>query len=85
MYRFYHVHPFRRQFGTILDNGVFVIKNRKLLYRKATPYKRRKTSESCPGGLASFQDNIRRLRPLHLTPSMPTIKTCIEEEDNEEL
>ena len=75
MYCHYHLDTFSKYFGKSYKNGEFYTQHRRLLYRKATPYKYRKTSESCPGGLASFQNNIRKLRPLHGTPSMPDLKT----------
>jgi hypothetical protein len=75
MYCHYHLDTFSKYFGKSNENDEFYTQHRRLLYRKDTPYKRRNTSESCPGGLDSFQMNIRKLRPLHGTPSMPDLKT----------
>ena len=74
MYCYYHLETFKEYFRTHGGNRGFSVRHRKLLSRKATPYRYRKTSESCPGGLSSFQNNIRKLGPLRTVPSMPTIK-----------
>ena len=79
MYCHYHLDTFNDYFGLYGDNRRIYHRPRSLLFRKATPYRCRKTSESCPGGLSSFQNNIRKLGPLRSAPSMPTIR--IEEED----
>ena len=64
-----------KYFGKRQDNDFELsTTNQKLLHRRNTPYKNSKTSGSCPGGLVSFQNNIRKLRPLHETPSMPAIR-----------
>ena len=82
MYCHYHLETCCEYFGICDRNRTSSTHHRSLLYRKATPYRNRKTSESCPGGLSSFQYNIRRLGPLRTAPSMPTIR--IEEVESEE-
>ena len=85
MYCHYHLKTFKAHFCTSDQIRGFSVRHRKLLFRKATPYRCRKTSESCPGGLSSFQTNIRKLGPLRPVPSMPTIKTDDEEIEEEPL
>ena len=82
MYYHYHLETCNEYFGICERNRESSTRYRQVLFRKATPYRNRKTSESCPGGLSSFQYNIRRLGPLPPAPSMPTIRT--EEEESEE-
>lgn len=85
MYRHYHLETFRR-FVSKDHKEEFDPKTRRLLYRKATPFRQRKRSESWSGGNSiSFEHNIRKLRPVHGTPSMPTLKLprSVEEEDED--
>ena len=88
MYRHYHLETFRR-FVSKDHKEEFDPKTRRLLYRKATPFRQRKRSESWSGGNSiSFEHNIRKLRPVHGTPSMPTLKLprdVDEDEDSENI
>ena len=72
IYCHYHLDTFSKYFGKSSNNGELYTRHRRLLYRKDTPYKYSNTSESCP---RSFQMNIRKLRPLQGTTSIPDLKT----------